>query len=112
MHRMFIAAAGALAVFVLSSVSSHAEDLVFTLKNGTRSTMERFYTSPEGVDDWEEDVFGSAVLGPGQSVKITVKDDRRACTYDMRFEFTADSDLDTTEDTVNLCETDEYEITE
>jgi len=99
-------------VIVLSVGSSHAEDLVFTLKNGTKSTIERFYTSPEGVDEWEEDVLGSDVLGPGQSVKITVRDERRACNYDMRFEFTADSNLDTTEDTVNLCETDEYEITE
>lgn len=112
MRKSVIAAAGAFSAFALSVGPSHAEDVVFTLTNGTKSTLERFYTSPEGVDNWEEDVFGEDVLEPGQSVKITVRDGRRACDYDMRFEFTEDSDLDTTEDTVNLCELSEYEITE
>ena len=90
---------------------AHAEDLVFTLKNGTNSVLNAFYTSPVGEDSWEEDVFGSDALAPGDSVRVTVKDGRRACEYDMRFEFQGD-DLEDLEDTQNLCEMSEYTITE
>ncbi len=89
-----------------------AEDLVFTLKNGTKSTLARFHTSPVGVDKWEEDVFGDQVLAPGETIEITIADGREVCEYDMRFEFTEDSDLDTTTDTQNLCELGTYTIHE
>lgn len=46
--------------------AAQAEDLVFTLKNGTGSVLNAFYTSPVGVDDWEDDVFGKKALGPGR----------------------------------------------
>jgi len=45
-------------------------------------------------------------------VRITIADGRSVCEYDMRFEFTEDSDLDTTTDKANLCELGEYTITE
>jgi len=92
--------------------NASAEDLVFTLKNGTNSTMTRFYTSPVNVEDWEEDVLGRDVLSPGESVRVTIADGRSVCKYDMKFEFTEDSDLDTTTDTQDLCELGEYTITE
>jgi hypothetical protein len=101
-----------LATVLGTSASASAEDLVFKLTNGTNSVLTRFYTSPEGVESWEEDVFGREVLEPGQSTRITIADGRDVCTYDMRFEFSDDSDLDTTEDTQDLCELGEYEITE
>ena len=90
---------------------AQAEDLVFTLKNGTNSILNAFYASPVGTDNWEEDVFGTDALAPGDSFRITIKDGRRACEYDMRFEFQGD-DLEDMEDTQNLCELGEYEITE
>lgn len=102
----------AIAALTMSFGAAQAEDLVFTLKNGTTSTMTRFYTSPKGVDDWEEDVFGQDVLEPGAKIEITIADGRAVCTYDMRFEFEESSDLDTTEDTTNLCDTGSYTITE
>ena len=98
------------AAFVAFTSSAKAEDLVFMLTNKTGSTLERFYTSPVGVDDWEEDVFGNDVLEPGESVKITIRDGRAVCKYDLRFEFTEDSDLDTTEDVQNLCEMGSYTL--
>lgn len=100
------------AILFASVAQVHAEDLVFMLTNNTKSTLERFYTSPVGVDDWEEDVFGNDVLEPGESIKITIRDGRTVCRYDMRFEFTEDSDLDTTEDTQNLCEMGSYTLHE
>ncbi|MBU1315554.1 MAG: hypothetical protein KJ947_15105 [Alphaproteobacteria bacterium] len=112
MNKLTVAAVITLAALLTSAVASQAEDLVFTLTNSTNSTLERFYTSPTGVDEWEEDVFGQDVLSPGDSIEITIADGRSVCEYDMRFEFSEDSDLDTTEDTQNLCEMGSYEIHE
>lgn len=102
----------AAAVFAVSAVSSHAEDLTFTLKNGTKSVLTRFYSSPTGVNDWEDDVFGEQVLNPGESIDITIGDGRTVCKYDMRFEFEEGSNLDTTTDTQDLCKLGSYTIHE
>ena len=56
-------------------------------------------------------MFGQNALAPGGSVTITIKDGRRACKYDMRFEFQGD-DLDDLEDTQDLCQMSDYTITE
>ncbi|ABC91867.1 MULTISPECIES: hypothetical protein [Rhizobium] len=102
----------AAAIIATSAVSSHAEDLKFQLTNGTKSVLTRFYSSPTGVNSWEEDVFGEDVLNPGETVNITIADGRTVCKYDMRFEFDEDSDLDTTEDTQDLCALGSYTIHE
>lgn len=112
MNRKIIVAVSALAALFASAGTSLAEDLVFTLKNSTNSTLERFHTSPVGVDEWEEDVFGEDVLEPGESIEITIADGRTVCEYDMRFEFSEESGLDITEDSQNLCEMGAYEIHE
>lgn len=104
--------AAATAALLFSAGASHAENLVFTLKNGTNSVLTRFFTSPVGTKDWEEDVFGKNVLESGESVRITIRDGRDVCEYDMRFEFDEASNLDTLEDTQNLCELSEYTVTE
>jgi len=91
--------------------AAHAEDLVFTLKNGTSSVLNNFHTSPAGVDSWEDDVFGNQILNPGESMQITIADGRDVCKYDMKFEFQGD-ELDTTTDTQDLCELGEYTIEE
>ncbi|WP_378944838.1 hypothetical protein [Mesorhizobium sp. ANAO-SY3R2] len=94
------------------STPAKAEDLVFTLKNGTQSVLTRFHTSPVGVNDWEDDVFGQQVLNPGESIEITIADGRTVCKYDMKFEFEEGSSLDTTTDTQDLCEMGSYTIHE
>ncbi len=99
------------AALSLTAGAAQAEDLVFTLKNGTNSVLNNFYASPVGVDNWEDDIFGRQALGPGESMEITIADGRTVCEYDMRFEFQGD-DLDTTTDTQNLCELGEYTIEE
>lgn len=101
--KKFNAALVATAVALCVSTPALAEDLVFTLKNGTHSVLNNFYTSPVGVNAWEDDVFGDQVLEPGELMEITIADGRSVCDYDMRFEFQGD-ELDTTIDTQNLCE--------
>ncbi len=108
--KIIYAAAGALAAVFASAGASHAEDLTFTLINKTKGTLERFYSSPVGVENWEEDVFGKDTLGPGESMKITIGDGRTVCKYDMRFEFTEDSGFEDMEDTQDLCEMGSYTI--
>ncbi|WP_162931615.1 hypothetical protein [Mesorhizobium sp. DCY119] len=110
--RINTVVAAAATFCLVSTFSAQAEDLVFTLKNGTNSDLSEFYTSPIGVNEWEEDILGQDVLSAGESVRITIADGRSVCEYDMRFEFTEDSDLDTTTDKANLCELGEYTITE
>ncbi|MGA1830332.1 hypothetical protein [Rhizobium wenxiniae] len=110
MSRFTSIAAGAFAALILSvGASRAADDLVFTLINKTSGTLERFYTSPTGVDNWEDDVFGDDVLEPGDSMKITIADGRRTCKYDMRFEFTEDSNFEDMEDTQDLCAMGSYD---
>lgn len=110
MTKFIYAAAGAFAAIFASASASSAEDLVFTLTNKTKGTLERFYTSPVGVGDWEEDVFGEDVLGPGETIKITIGDGRDVCKYDMRFEFTEDSGFEDLEDSQDLCAMGSYTI--
>ncbi|AXS42761.1 hypothetical protein D1F64_20445 [Breoghania sp. L-A4] len=108
----FIGAAVVTAFLCAAPVAAHAEDLVFTITNGTNSVLTEFYTSPKGTKDWEEDVFGNEVLEPGESIEITIADGREVCVYDMRFEFAEGSDLETTEDTQDLCALGSYTIHE
>jgi hypothetical protein len=112
MKRKLLAIACTLTLLAVSAAHSYAEDLVFTLKNGTKSVLTNFYTSPVGVDKWEDDVFGKQVLNPGESIEITIGDGRDVCKYDMRFEFEEGSSLDTTEDTQDLCAMGSYTIHE
>ncbi|MGB3814294.1 MAG: hypothetical protein WA950_13830 [Shinella sp.] len=111
MNKFASFSACAAALFMIAGPAS-ADDLVFQLKNGTKSVLTHFYSSPVGVEKWEDDVFGDQVLNPGETIEITIADGRRVCEYDMRFEFSEDSDLDTTTDTQNLCELGTYTIHE
>ncbi|MGG7517961.1 hypothetical protein ACQ3G6_08755 [Allorhizobium undicola] len=98
----------ALPLLFLAS-QGHAEDLKFKLVNKSSGVLIRFFTSPVGVDDWEEDVFGNQVLNPGEKITLTIADGRRVCDYDMRMEF---KDGEVLEDEQNLCELGEYTITD
>jgi hypothetical protein len=111
MTRKLSVLAGALAAILVSSITAGAaDDVVFTIINKTEGTLERFYTSPVGVKNWEEDVFGDDVLEPGESIKITISDGRRTCKYDLRFEFTDESQLNPLEDSQDICKMSTYTL--
>ena len=107
MKSPFFSFVSAAALLFSFSLVAQAEDLTFTLTNNTETTLTRFYSSPIGTAEWEEDVFGDDVLEPGESMKITIGDGRTVCKYDMRFEF---EDESTTEDQQDLCELGSYSI--
>lgn len=110
MSMTFRAIVAAIPLCFALSGAAQADELKFTLVNKTKGVLTYFYTSPVGVGDWEDDVFGDQVLGSGESMEITIADGRRQCKYDMKFLFDEDSGLDETTDTQDLCELSTYTL--
>lgn len=104
--------AAAFAGLIAFAPAAQAEDLEFTLTNDTSAVIMFFHASPTGVDEWEDDVLGSEVIGPGESVSVTIADGRDVCEYDMRFEFDEESGLEVLEDTQDLCALGAYTVEE
>lgn len=61
----------ALATTILVSASVKAGYQDFVLVNSTRGDILSIYTSPTGVEDWEEDILGDNTLDSGESLTIT-----------------------------------------
>jgi hypothetical protein len=93
----------------MTAVSVQASDRHVTIVNETSSTMMRFYASNAGKTSWEEDILGSRVLKPGQSVRINVDDGSGACLYDFRADFNDGDKL--TRNGINVCEIGTYRYT-
>jgi hypothetical protein len=72
-----------LVCLALAAGSAWAESVTFTLSNGTDDTLIEFYASPPDTQEWEEDILGDEVLGPDESVRITIADGREDCQYDF-----------------------------
>jgi hypothetical protein len=53
----------------VSAVSQNKQD--FTLHNETGQEVKEVYVSPNGVDEWEEDILGPDTLANGDSVDIS-----------------------------------------
>src|SRR5215207_7297628 len=59
----------------------------FTLVNASPRVISYVYVSASDVRDWQEDVLGTSVLGPGESVNIHFAPndvDAGKCLYDIR----------------------------
>lgn len=87
----------------LIAATAQAEDLYITLVNDTPATVTHFYTSPVGVDSWEEDVLGAGVIAPGETVQLVIADGRDVCEYDMLFVVAVDGEAGELVDTQDLC---------
>lgn len=106
--RKFLGAA--LAVAMLAPVpSALAQDLIFMLDNQSSYDIYEFYASPIDVGDWEDDILGRDILPSGQAVRVTIADARTQCEYDVLVVFEDDDELT---DTVDLCETGSYTVTD
>lgn len=79
------------------------------IHNQTGWTMTHFYASDSRVDDWEEDMLGSSVLGSGSSVTMNIDDGSGACLYDFKARFTNGQEL--TRFRINVCEIADYYYT-
>ena len=82
-----------------------ADQRDFKLINGTNDvTITELYVAASSSDDWEEDVLGSDVLLPGESVNVHFgRFNPSTCTYDIKV---IGKDGSTGElDEVDLCST-------
>jgi hypothetical protein len=66
-----------------TQTQAETESVSFTLVNRTSRNLQEFYASPPEVEDWEEDILGSEVLPPGESMTIVINDGREDCLYDF-----------------------------
>lgn len=87
----------ALAVALLAAVPASAQkgapgrgdqsDRHVRIYNDTSVVLREFYASNVGRSTWEEDILGTNVLRPGQSVNVNVDDGTGACVFDFKAVF-------------------------
>ena len=77
------------------------------IHNQTGWPMTYLYASSGG--DWGEDLLGSGILSPGQSVVVTIDDGSGACRYSLRAEF--DNGQSLQRNGVNACQVADYYFT-
>ena len=53
------------------------------IHNDTSVTMERFYASNVGADNYEEDILGDDVIESGDTWNINIDDGTGYCKYDL-----------------------------
>lgn len=68
----------------MMSAPTLAYDRGVTLDNQSSKTVEEFYGSNTGTQDWEEDVLGEDVLEPGEEVSIDFDDGTGYCMFDFK----------------------------
>jgi len=89
---------------------AYADDLVFMLDNKSSTAINEFYASPVDVKNWEEDILGQDILEANNFARITIKDGRAVCSYDLKIVFSDGEALE--EPGINLCETGSYTVTD
>ena len=83
-----------------------AEDLEFTLINGSDAAVTAFHVSHAGTSSWEENLIEGGFLPVGNEIDILIADGRSTCVYDIRTEF---ADGQTFEDYgLDLCQMGSY----
>lgn len=92
---------------VLVAAPAMADDLVFQFNNNSSFAIVELYASPSNVGDWEEDILGREILDAGEAARVTIRDGRRTCEYDLKIVF---EDGDEATDTTDLCETENYTV--
>ena len=98
-----------IAFLSVQSVSAQSEDLYFTLKNKTISTLIEFYLVPNYNGTWENDILRGTLLS-GESTEMYVEDGLTTCTYDMYGVFSDGNDFE--EYNLDLCELKSYTISD
>ena len=102
--------AGAALASAFAVAPAYAEDLVFMLDNKSSTAIHEFYASPVDVKNWEEDILGQDILEAGNFARITIKDGRAVCNYDLKIVFSDGEEME--EQGINLCDTGSYTVTD
>ena len=79
-----------------------AQDRRVRVINETGYSIREFYASNVGSRSWEEDILGTDVLGPGDSVMINFDDGTGYCMFDFKAVFSDGDEL--VRDRVNVCD--------
>jgi hypothetical protein len=61
-----------------------AQDRRVRIINAGNVTVNSFQASNTSRKSWEEDILGSSVLAPGQSVMVNINDGTGACMFDFK----------------------------
>jgi hypothetical protein len=102
MVNFSIPAGMAVGMILAAALPAAALDRHVVIVNNTSYTINEFYASSVGVNNWEEDILGKHVLKPGQSVNINVDDGTGYCKYDFKAVF--DDGDEVVKNRVNVCE--------
>jgi hypothetical protein len=73
-----------LAFGFLAADTAGAQDRRVRIINASNVTVNSFQASNTTRKSWEEDILGSSVLAPGQSVMVNINDGTGACMFDFR----------------------------
>lgn len=68
---------------LLTAMGASAQVFDFTLVNKTGFTIDEIYVSPNGDDEWGEDVMSLDVLANGKSVEISFDEDYEELLLDF-----------------------------
>lgn len=96
-----------IATAFLLTTPAMADNLEFEFENNSSFSIVELYASPSNVEQWEEDILGEDILEAGESARVTIRDGRRTCEYDLKIVF---EDGDEITDTADLCETQSYQV--
>lgn len=73
-----------LAFGFMSSDTAAAQDRRVRIINASNVIVNSFQASNTSRKSWEEDILGSSVLAPGQSVMVNINDGTGACMFDFK----------------------------
>ena len=100
----------AVAVIIACVADASAYDRRVVVVNNTSTSIQEFYASNTGQNDWQEDILGNDMLQPGQEVTINIDDGSGYCKYDFRAVF--EDATETTKAGVNVCEVGRFSFEE
>ncbi|MBX9614501.1 MAG: hypothetical protein Q8S03_14335 [Brevundimonas sp.] len=104
MMQRLLAAAALSAALLAPAAHAQTEAINFTLTNNTEQVLTHLYISLPSTDEWEEDIFGSDVLGSGETFEISIDDGLDECVYDVRADFDDGDSIQVA--SVDFCELD------
>jgi hypothetical protein len=73
-----------LAFGLVAPDTAAAQDRRVRIINASNVTVNSFQASNTSRKSWEEDILGSSVLAPGQSVMVNINDGTGACMFDFK----------------------------
>ncbi len=92
----------------VSTSAVAAQSLDFKLVNLSSGDVVEFYVSHSGTNEWEENLLDGAYLPSGNEIDVSIDDNRKSCSYDIRAVFGDGADL--ADYQINFCDVTQYVI--